>query len=75
MPDPAAPHDDVTQNQVPIIAHLYEEVMAEESLARGQPVGKDDPVVRQRVSEMVLRIGAELRQVMSEQSRPPFGRT
>ncbi len=75
MPEPLEPHAHVTRNEVPVIAHLYEEVAADESRLRGCPVGKDDPVVRHRVAEMVLRIGAELRDVMTGQAKPGTGPT
>ncbi len=70
MPEPLDSDSQVTRREVPIIAHLYEEVSAEESRRRCCPVDKTDPVVRQRVAEMVLRIGAELRETMRDQARP-----
>jgi len=59
------PADPVTQREVPIIAHLYHEVASEEAQRRGEDVGPDDPQVRAQVCEMVLRIGAELREAMT----------
>lgn len=69
--EPPEAHARVTQEEVPIIAHLFEEVAAEESRQRGCPVDRSDPVVRRRVADMVLRIGAELRATMGGGSAGP----
>ncbi len=63
MPEPADP---VVQREVPIIAHLFHHEASLEAERRGCPVSPDDPVVRARVCESVLRIGAELREAMTQ---------
>ncbi|HWA26818.1 MAG TPA: hypothetical protein VG734_14260 [Lacunisphaera sp.] len=56
-----APADPVTARQIPVIAQIIRDEIWLESERRGQPVGADDPVVRERVCEVVLRIGADMR--------------
>ena len=67
MSESTEPADPVVQREVPIIAHLIHHEAALESERRGCPVPENDPIVRARACESVLRIGAELRDVMTRQ--------
>ncbi|MFI5337212.1 MAG: hypothetical protein ACHQ5A_10540 [Opitutales bacterium] len=64
-PAMSEPADPVLPREVPIIAHLIHHEISLEAERRGCPVAPDDPVVRERVCESVLRIGAELRDALS----------
>jgi len=44
-----------------MIAQIIRDEIWLESERRGSPVAADDPVVREKVCEVVLRIGADLR--------------
>jgi hypothetical protein len=53
--------DPVLQRQLPRIAKVIRDEMWYEGERRGCPVPKNDPVVREKVSGIVLRHGAEWR--------------
>ena len=53
--------DPVMFRQLPVIQKIIQDETWYESERRGCAVSADDPVVRERVCEIVLRIGAELR--------------
>jgi hypothetical protein len=54
-------HDPVVRRELPIIAQIIRDETWLEAERRGRPVPPDDPVVRDKVSEIILRIGGELR--------------
>lgn len=51
----------VTFRQLPLIAQIIRDETWLEGERRGAPVSADDPVVREKVCEVILRIGADLR--------------
>jgi hypothetical protein len=53
--------DPVMFRQLPVIQKIIQDETWYESERRGRAVTPDDPAVRERVCEIVLRIGAELR--------------
>ncbi len=53
--------DLITFRQLPMIAQIIRDETWLEGERRGCPVSADDPVVREKVCEVVLRIGADLR--------------
>ena len=53
--------DPVTFRQLPMIAQIIRDETWLEGELRGSPVSANDPVVREKVCEVVLRIGADLR--------------
>ncbi len=56
------PHrDPVLFRELPVIQRIIDDETWLEGERRGQPVSPDDPVVREKVCEIVLRIGQELR--------------
>ena len=57
--------DLILRREIPIIAQIIRDETWLEAERRGCPVASDDPVVRARVCETVLRIGADLRKVLS----------
>lgn len=61
LPDP------VVRRQLPIIAGIIRDETWLEAERRGCPVRPDDPVVRQNVSEVILRIGADLRRALTRE--------
>jgi hypothetical protein len=64
--------DPVLLRQLPRIEQIIRDETWYEGERRGRPVTPDDPVVRERVCEVVLRVGAQLRaQILSEMERLP----
>jgi hypothetical protein len=59
--------DPVTFRQLPVIKKVIQDEMWFEGERRGCYVPPDDPVVRQHVCEVVLRIGQELRDTLAAQ--------
>ncbi|MBI2511214.1 MAG: hypothetical protein HYV96_04505 [Opitutae bacterium] len=53
--------DKVLFRQLPLIAKIIRDEMWLEGERRGCAVGEDDPVVRENVCQVILRVGAELR--------------
>jgi hypothetical protein len=53
--------DPVVFRQLPIIAQIILDETWLEGERRGSPVSANDPVVREKVCEVVLRIGADMR--------------
>lgn len=58
--------DKVLFRQLPIIAKIIRDETWLEGERRGCAVGEDDPVVRENVCRVILRVGAELRQLCSQ---------
>jgi hypothetical protein len=59
--------DPVLTRQFPLIQKIYDDEMWFEGERRGHAVHRDDPVVREKVCCVILRMGAEMRaQVMRE---------
>lgn len=66
--------DPVLLWQLPRIEQIIRDETWYEGERRGCPVTPDDPVVREHVCEIVLRIGAELRaQILADMARLPPG--
>jgi hypothetical protein len=57
--------DPVMFRQLPVIQKIIQDETWYESERRGCAVTPDDPAVRERVCEIVLRIGAELRATLT----------
>jgi hypothetical protein len=53
--------DPVIFHQLPLIARIIQDETWLEGERRGCPVSTDDPVVREKVCTVVLRIGADMR--------------
>lgn len=60
------PHDPVLISQLPVIRKIIQDETWLESERRGCPVTSDDHVVRERVCEVILRIGHQLREAMTQ---------
>ena len=58
-------HDPVMFRQLPTIQKIIADETWLESERRGCPVPPEDPVVRENVCEVILRIGAALREALS----------
>jgi hypothetical protein len=65
-------HDPVLFRQLPVIRKIIDDEMWLEGERRGRPVSEDDTVVRERVCEIVLRVGRELRESLERAA--PAGR-
>ena len=63
------PPDPVLRLQRPVIAKIIEDEVWLEGERRGCPVPPEDPIVRENVCTIVLRIGRELREKF-ETARP-----
>jgi hypothetical protein len=59
------PHDPVVARQLPVIQKIIHDETWLEGERRGCPVPPTDPVVREKVCSVVLRVGAELRASLS----------
>lgn len=53
--------DPVLNAQIPLIRKIFEDEAWLEGERRKAPVSKDDPIVRNRACEIILRVGAQLR--------------
>jgi len=62
------PHDPVLISQLPVIRKIIQDETWLEAERRGYAVTSDDRVVRERVCEVVLRIGQQLREMMTKRS-------
>lgn len=58
-------HDPVVPRQLPVIKKIIDDETWLEGERRGCYVPPTDPVVRERVCEVVLRVGAQLRASLS----------
>ena len=58
-------HDPVVRLELPIIARIIRDEIWLESERRGCPVSSNDPVLRARICEIVLRIGQQMRASLS----------
>lgn len=58
-------HDPVVFRQLPVIQKIIRDETWLEGERRGCPVTPNDPVVRENVCRVILRIGAQLREAMS----------
>ncbi len=64
--------DPVLVRQMPRIEQIIRDETWYEGERRGCPVTADDPIVREHVCEVVLRIGAELRAaILADLARRP----
>ncbi len=59
--------DPIVFRELPVIQKIIADEMWYEGERRGCPVSADDPVVRENVCAVVLRIGAELRAKLAAQ--------
>ncbi len=57
--------DPITFRQLPVIQKIIQDETWLEGERRGCAVGQTDPVVRENVCRVILRIGAELREAMT----------
>lgn len=55
-------HDPVVYRELPVIQKIIHDETWLEGERRGRYVSSDDPVVREKVCEVVLTIGAQLRE-------------
>lgn len=58
-------HDPVMFRQIPVIEKIIADETWLESERRGCPVPAEDPVVLENVCEVILRIGAALREALT----------
>lgn len=64
--------DPVIFREIPVIKKVIEDEVWFEGERRGCPVTPDDPVVRENVCQVILRIGCELREkIMAQLARHP----
>lgn len=64
---PMAAFDPVLFRQLPVIQKIIADETWLEAERRGSPVSPDDPVVREHVCEIVLRIGEALREALTRE--------
>jgi hypothetical protein len=65
-------NDPVMFRQLPVIQQIIADETWLESERRGCPVSPEDPTVRENVCQVILRIGASLREsLMSETANAP----
>jgi len=67
------PHDPVLISQLPVIRKIIQDETWLEAERRGCAVTSDDRVVRERVCEVVLRIGQQLREMMTQRLKRSSG--
>ena len=66
------PCDPILFQQLPVIQKIIQDETWLEGERRGCRVGSDDRVVRERVCEVVLRVGQQLRESLSPSfAHPP----
>ena len=58
--------DPVVLRQLPVINKIIQDEVWLEAERRGRPVAASDPVVRDRVCAVVLRVGQQLRDSLSK---------
>ena len=63
--------DPIMVRQFPVIHKIIADETWLEGERRGRPVLPSDPVVRENVCRVVLRIGQELRDSLRQQMEPP----
>ena len=63
--------DPIVVRQLPVIHKIIADETWLEGERRGQPVSPTDPIVREKVCCVVLRIGQQLRDSLREQLEPP----
>jgi hypothetical protein len=63
-------HDPVVPRQLPVIKKIIDDETWLEGERRGCYVAPTDPVVRERVCDVVLRVGAQLRASLSSAQDP-----
>jgi hypothetical protein len=59
--------DPITQGELPVIHQIIEDETWLEGERRGHWVSSSDPVVRENVCRIVLRIGQQLRDSLAQQ--------
>lgn len=62
--------DPIIARQLPVIHKIIADETWLEGERRGRPVSPTDPVVRENVCRVVLRIGQQLRDSLQEQLEP-----
>jgi len=62
--------DPIVVRQLPVIHKIIADETWLEGERRGQPVSPNDPVVRENVCSVVLRIGQQLRDSLRQQMDP-----
>ena len=65
--------DPVVSRELPVVRRIIEDETWLEGERRRQPVNPNDPVVRERVCQVVLRIGQQLRESLSCDSQRTAG--
>lgn len=63
--------DPVLSSQLPLIAKIVADETWLEGERRGCWVSSDDPVVKENVCRVILRVGAELRRIAEASICPP----
>ena len=63
--------DPIVIRQLPVISKIIEDETWLEGERRGRPVSPNDPVVREKVCCVVLRIGQQLLDSLRQQMDPP----
>lgn len=63
-----SPYDPILPRQLPVIHKIIADETWLEGERRGCPVPPSDPVVRERVCQIILRIGQQLRDSLSATS-------
>jgi hypothetical protein len=61
-------HDPIIRLELPIIARIIRDETWLESERRGCPVSSNDPALRARICEIVLRIGHDMRTSLTAQA-------
>jgi hypothetical protein len=67
--------DPIVFRELPVIQKIIADETWLEGERRGCYVAPNDPVVRENVCRVILRIGAELRAALQAQSAPPVDRS
>jgi hypothetical protein len=60
------PHDPIVVRQLPVINKIIQDETWLEGERRGRHVAPDDPVVRDNVCQVILRVGQQLRDSLRE---------
>jgi hypothetical protein len=68
------PGDPVLHRQLPAIRKIFQDEIWLEGERRGCPVAPDDRVVREKVCEIVLRVGHQLRERFGGEAGSAGGR-
>ncbi len=63
--------DPIVAREIPVIHKIIADETWLEGERRGHPVASDDPVVREHVCEVILRVGQQLCDSLCQQLEPP----